>query len=86
MIQNIQIRERGIHNTEFDLPMNEDGTCTWTDNTKYTIGHYRHRSISGDLFSINQDIYIIGGNIVHLHGYRDEDIFGMEVILKIFLK
>ena len=80
--QKILIRELGNPSTTY--PVEKDGACSWTDNREYVLKHYVHRLVEKNELNITQDIYIVGGDFIHIHGYRDNDIFGVELVSRYF--
>jgi sugar-specific transcriptional regulator TrmB len=75
--KNILVYE--IANKEKSEPIPEDAHPTWTDNIEYVKNHFRGRVIPTKQFEITQEIYVVE-NIVHIHGYRENDIMGIEIV------
>lgn len=78
VIQQIQVYELGNPPTTSNI--DNTGKCNWTNNLTYVKHHYHHRLVPSKQLLLNQDIYISGKNLVHIHGYRDGDIFGIEIV------
>lgn len=74
----MNIRVFEIDNKETVEPIPKDGHPTWTDNLEYIRNHFQNRVIPSELMKITQDIYIIE-DAVHIHGYRENDIMGIEI-------
>lgn len=53
---------------------------SWTDNQTFLINNYLHRTIDNNILTIGQDIHIIGNDAVHIRGYRQGDMVGIETI------
>jgi hypothetical protein len=59
--------------------VNQDGTATWTVNGEFLKKHFQYKVVSERMVNISQDIYLVGTNVIQLRGYRDGDIFGVEI-------
>lgn len=70
------IRVRGISNSED--PISNDGTTTWTKNTRYTTKYYRHRVISKKIIDIKQDIFITPDSII-FWGVKTNDEVAIQI-------
>lgn len=79
-IVNQKITIYNLINHSATEPINDNGTCNWTDNLEYIKNHYLHRSIDTKQLALTQDIYIVKKQSTHIHGYRDGDLFGVEII------
>lgn len=81
--KNIHIFE--IANKERSEPIPENGHPSWSDNTVYVLNHFRGRVVPAKQFEITQDIYILS-DAIHIHGYRENDIMGIEIMSVDFAK
>lgn len=80
MKKNITIREIfNIENIKIIGKIPADGTTPWTDNKEFVLNHYRHRAIPKKSLDLTQDLLIFN-DVIHLHSYRENDLFGIEII------
>jgi sugar-specific transcriptional regulator TrmB len=82
VLKNIHVREL-LNPTAISKKERDDmakGIFTWTRNFLYATKHYEYRLVEEKYLKMTQDIYLVGDDTIHFHGYRESDTMGIEII------